>query len=94
MDFDGKIDVVPVSDPNIPSSAHRLMLSQLALQLASQAPPGTYNIQALHRTILQAANMPNLEAILPPQAQPQAQRQALVHLETQQLFIIQRFLHL
>ena len=48
------------------------MLSQLALQLASQAPPGTYNIQALHRTILQAANMPNLEAILPPQVQPQA----------------------
>ena len=46
MDFDGKIDVIPVSDPNIPSSAHRLMLSQLALQLASQAPPGTYNIQA------------------------------------------------
>ncbi len=72
MDFDGKIDVIPVSDPNIPSSAHRLMLSQLALQLASQAPPGTYNIQALHRTILQAANMPNLEAILPPQVQPQA----------------------
>jgi len=72
MDFDGKIDVIPVSDPNIPSSAHRLMLSQLALQLASQAPPGTYNIQALHRTILQAANMPNLEAILPPKIQPQA----------------------
>ena len=46
------------------------MLSQLALQLASQAPPGTYNIQALHRTILQAANMPNLDNILPPQVKP------------------------
>ena len=70
-DFDGRVDVIPVSDPNIPSSAHRLMLSQLALQLASQAPPGTYNIQALHRTILQAANMPNLDNILPPQVKPQ-----------------------
>ena len=72
QDFDGKVDVIPVSDPNIPSSAHRLMLSQLALQLASQAPPGSYNIQALHRTILEAANMPNLDMILPPQQRPQA----------------------
>lgn len=69
-DFDGRIDIVPVSDPNIPSNAHRMMLSQLALQLAQQAPPGMFNMEALNRTILQAANMPNLDEILPPEKKP------------------------
>ena len=70
-DFDGKIDVIPVSDPNIPSNAHRLMLSQMALQMAQQSPPGMFNIEALNRTILNAANMPNIDEILPPK--PEAQ---------------------
>ena len=71
QDFDGKIDVIPVSDPNIPSNAHRLMLSQMALQMAQQSPPGMFNIEALNRTILNAANMPNIDEILPPK--PEAQ---------------------
>jgi len=65
-DFDGTIDVIPVSDPNIPSNAHRMMLANMALQMAQQSPPGMFNIEALNRTILHAANMPNLEEILPP----------------------------
>jgi len=69
-DFDGRVDIVPVSDPNIPSNAHRMMLSQLALQLAQQAPPGMFNMEELNRTILQAANMPNLDLILPPETKP------------------------
>jgi hypothetical protein len=65
-DFDGKIDVIPVSDPNIPSNAHRMMLANMALQMAQQSPPGMFNTEALNRTILSAANMPNLDEILPP----------------------------
>ena len=65
-DFDGKIDIIPVSDPNIPSNAHRLMLSQMTLQMAQQSPPGMFNLEALNRTILNAVNMPNIEEILPP----------------------------
>ena len=64
-DFDGRVDIIPVSDPNVPSSAHRLMISQMALQLAQQAPPGMFNLEALNCTILDNANMPNLEQILP-----------------------------
>ncbi len=71
-DFDGRVDVIPVSDPNIPSNAHRMMLSQMALQMAQQSPPGMFNIEALNRTILNAANMPNIEEILPPKKEPQA----------------------
>ena len=69
-DFDGRIDVIPVSDPNIPSNAHRMMLAQMALQLAQQSPPGMFNLEALNRTILDAANMPNLDEILPPKKEP------------------------
>ena len=71
-DFDGRVDVIPVSDPNIPSNAHRMMLAQMALQMAQQSPPGMFNIEELNRTILNAANMPNIEQILPPKKKPQA----------------------
>ena len=70
-DFDGRVDVIPVSDPNIPSNAHRMMLANMALQMAQQSPPGMFNIEELNRTILNAANMPNLEQILPPKIEPQ-----------------------
>ena len=71
QDFDGRVDIVPVSDPNIPSNAHRMMLANMALQMAQQSPPGMFNLEELNRTILHAANMPNLEQILPPKVEPQ-----------------------
>jgi hypothetical protein len=43
----------------------------MALQMAQQSPPGMFNIEALNRTILNAANMPNIEQILPPKQEPQ-----------------------
>ena len=64
-DFDGRIDVLPVSDPNIPSNAHRMMMANMALQLAQQSPPGMFNMEELNRTILMAANMPNIDRIMP-----------------------------
>jgi len=71
-DFDGRVDVIPVSDPNIPSSAHRLMMTQMAMQLAQTAPPGMFNMEELNRTLLSAANIPNIDRILPSKlaAQP------------------------
>ena len=69
-DFDGRIDIIPVSDPNIPSSAHRMMMAQLALQLSQSAPPGMFNVEELNKTILSAANIPNLDKILPEKPEP------------------------
>jgi hypothetical protein len=71
-DFDGRVDIIPVSDPNIPSNAHRMMMANMALQMAQQSPPGMFNLEALNRTILNAANMPNVEEILPPKIEPKA----------------------
>ena len=69
-DFDGRIDIVPVSDPNVPSAAHKMMMAQMALQMAQQAPAGMYNTEELHKTILRAANIPNIDLILPEKVQP------------------------
>ena len=66
-DFDGRVDVSPVSDPNIPSSAHRAALSQMALSLAQQTPPGTFDTRALYREVLTSLNFPNLEQVMPPE---------------------------
>tara|TARA_R110002012_G_scaffold627_2_gene2848 strand:- start:346 stop:1758 length:1413 start_codon:yes stop_codon:yes gene_type:complete len=71
QDFDGRIDIIPVSDPNIPSNAHRMMMANMALQMAQQSPPGMFNLEALNRTILNASNMPNVDEILPPKIEPQ-----------------------
>ena len=70
-DFDGRVDIIPVSDPNIPSNAHRMMMANMALQMAQQSPPGMFNLEALNRTILSAANLPNLDQILPAKQEPQ-----------------------
>jgi len=48
-----------------------MMISQMALQMAQQSPPGMFNLEALNRTILNAANLPNIEEILPPKKEPQ-----------------------
>ena len=47
-----------------------MMMANMALQMAQQSPPGMFNLEALNRTILHAANMPNLEEILPPKIEP------------------------
>jgi hypothetical protein len=72
-DFDGRVDIVPVSDPNVPSSAHRIAMAQTVMQLAAQSPPGMYNMKEVNRTILDALNVAEPNRFLtpdPPQAQP------------------------
>lgn len=69
-DFDGRIDVLPVSDPNIPSATHRFALAQMALQLSSQAPQGTYDIREVHKMILEATNIENADRLMPPAKKP------------------------
>jgi len=72
-DFDGRVDVIPVSDPNVPSAAHRLAMAQMVLQLSSQAPQGMYNLQNVHMSILKAANIQNPERFFIPPEEPKPQ---------------------
>lgn len=80
-DFDGRVDVLPVSDPNIFSMAQRLSLAQTQLQMA-QSNPDIHNLQEAYRRMYEALEVKNIEALLPPPPQPQpidpAMEQALV----------------
>tara|TARA_R100000479_G_scaffold58584_1_gene27857 strand:- start:216 stop:1073 length:858 start_codon:yes stop_codon:yes gene_type:complete len=69
-DFDGRVDVVPVSDPNIFSMAQRVTLAQTQLQLA-QSNPQVHNLHAAFRRMYQALEVQNIDEILPPPPQPQ-----------------------
>ena len=64
-DFDGSIDIIPVSDPNIPSNAQRMMLIQMVQQIAAQSPPDMFDMEAINRMLLTAANVPDVEKLMP-----------------------------
>ena len=70
QDFDARIDVIPVSDPNIFSITQRVTLAQQQLQLA-QAAPQMHNIHEAYRRMYEAMGVQNIEAILSPPPQPQ-----------------------
>ena len=69
-DFDGRVDILPVSDPNIFSMAQRLSLAQTQLQLA-QAAPQIHNVHEAYRRMYDALDIKNIDAILPEPPQPQ-----------------------
>ena len=69
-DFDGRIDILPVSDPNIFSMAQRVALAQEQLKLA-QTNPQMHNLHAAYKRMYQALEVQNIEEILPTPPQPQ-----------------------
>jgi hypothetical protein len=69
-DFDDRVDILPVSDPNIFSMAQRITLAQTQLQLA-QSNPELHNLQAAYKRMYQALEVQNIDEILPAKAQPQ-----------------------
>jgi hypothetical protein len=69
-DFDGRVDILPVSDPNIFSMAQRLSLAQTQLQMA-QAAPELHNLREAYRRMYDALNIKNIDAILPEPQEPQ-----------------------
>ncbi len=69
-DFDGRVDILPVSDPNIFSMSQRLSLAQTQLQMA-QAAPQMHNLREAYRRMYDALDIKNIDAILPEPPQPQ-----------------------
>jgi|TARA_R110002074_G_scaffold115757_2_gene246766 hypothetical protein len=63
-DFDDRVDVIPVSDPNAGTMAQRIMQYQAALQLAQQAPE-LYDLPLLHRQMLEILNIRDSDKIVP-----------------------------
>jgi len=66
QDFDNRVDVLPVSDPNAATMAQRIMQYQAAMQLAQQAPQ-LYDLAQLHRQMLEVLGIKDVDTIVPPQ---------------------------
>ena len=62
-DFDGRVDVIPVSDPNASTMAQRVVQYQAAMQLAQQAP-NLYNMGMLHRQMLEVLGIKDADEII------------------------------
>ena len=68
-DFDDKVDILPVADPNIFSQSQRISLAQTELQLA-QSNPQMHNLYEAYRHMYEAIGVKNIDQILPPPQQP------------------------
>ena len=68
-DFDDKVDIIPVADPNIFSQSQRISLAQTELQLA-QSNPGMLNLYEAYRHMYEAIGVKNIDTILPPPVEP------------------------
>jgi len=62
-DFDNRVDVIPVSDPNAATMSQRVMQYQAAIQLAQQSPQ-IYDMGKLHRQMLEVLGVQNADEIV------------------------------
>ena len=67
VDFDDRIDIVPVADPNIFSTSQRITMAQTELQLA-QSNPQIHNLYNAYRKMYEAIGVKDINKILPPPA--------------------------
>ncbi len=79
QDFDDRVDILPVADPNIFSQTQRISIAQSQLQLA-QSNPQMHNMYQAYRSMYDALGVKNVNAILPPPAQPMPMDPALEHI--------------
>ena len=66
-DFDDRVDIIPVADPNIFSMSQRITLAQTQLQIATSNPQA-HNMYQVYRTMYEAIGVKNIDAILPAPA--------------------------
>tara|TARA_R110000751_G_scaffold108036_1_gene204575 strand:- start:1680 stop:4043 length:2364 start_codon:yes stop_codon:yes gene_type:complete len=68
QDFDNRVDVLPISDPNIFSMAQRVLIAQQQLQMA-QAAPEIHNMQEAYRRMYEALEIKNPQTLFKEQQQ-------------------------
>ena len=79
QDFDDRVDIIPVADPNIFSQTQRISLAQSQLQLA-QSNPQIHNLYQAYRSMYDALGVKNVNSILPPPPKPMPMDPALEHI--------------
>jgi hypothetical protein len=79
-DFDDRIDIMPIADPNIFSQTQRIATAQTELQLA-QSNPQIHNLYEAYRDMYQAIGVKNIDQILPPPPPPEPKNPAIEHID-------------
>ena len=79
-DFDDRVDIIPIADPNIFSQSQRISLAQTQLQLATSNPQ-IHNLYEAYRSMYEAVGVKNINAILPPPQQPMPMDPSMEHIQ-------------
>ena len=79
-DFDDRVDILPVADPNIFSQTQRISLAQTELQLAT-SNPGMHNLYEAYRNMYEALGVKNVDQVLIKPMQPMPKDPALEHID-------------
>src|SRR6056300_1449393 len=79
-DFDDRVDILPVADPNIFSQTQRISLAQTELQLA-MSNPQMHNLYAAYRNMYEALGVKNIDQVLVKPMQPMPKDPALEHID-------------
>jgi len=80
-DFDERIDILPIADPNIFSMSQRLTLAQTGLQLA-MSNPQMHNLYMAFRKMYEALGIKDIDRILPPPAPNAPKDPSLEHIDS------------
>jgi len=80
MDFDDRVDILPVADPNIFSQTQRISLAQTELQLATSNPQ-LHNQYEVYRNMYEALGVKDIDLILKKPPQPMPKDPALEHID-------------
>ena len=79
-DFDDRVDILPVADPNIFSQTQRISLAQTELQLAT-SNPAMHNMYQAYRNMYEALGVKNIDSVLIRPTPPQPKDPALEHID-------------
>ena len=79
-DFDERVDILPIADPNIFSMSQRLTLAQTGLQLA-MSNPQMHNLYMAFRKMYEALGIKDIDRILPPPAPNAPKDPSLEHID-------------
>ena len=80
QDFDDKVDIIPVADPNIFSQSQRISIAQTELQLATSNPQ-LHNMYQAYRNMYEALGVKNIDNILKVPQRPMPMDPAVEHIQ-------------
>jgi len=81
QDFDDRVDILPVADPNIFSQTQRISLAQTEMQLAA-SNPAIHNQYEVYRNMYEALGVKDIDKILIRPQPPQPKDPALEHIDS------------